>query len=81
MEGPKNKSLLIIFKIMSFILWAVSYSEGKWHETDVVFWLKKWNKMTKQREMKRKKKIAILFIFLFQIENLKAKKDQIFLYF
>ena len=37
--------------------------------------------MTKQREMKSKKQIAILFIFIFQIENLKAKKDQIFLYF
>ena len=35
--------------------------------------------MTKQRDMKCKKQK--LFSLYFQIENLKAKKDQIFLYF
>ena len=56
------------------------YSEGKWHETDVVFWLKNETKLTKQREMKCKKKK--LFSFSFSNRNLKATKEQIlFIYF
>ena len=68
--APKKQNLLVNFKLyVHFKGLFLTQEEMEWY-TLWCFDSKNENKMTKQREMKcKKKQIAILFIFLFQIET------------